>query len=122
MFNVNRLPEFERDLKALTKRYHTLSDDLNVVIASQIRLYHEHEIDNGGIKRIPNVGDNTTPIFKVTKFACRSLKGRGARTGLRLIYAFLEEEKCITLIDLYFKGDKANEDRARIEKHYRKQR
>jgi hypothetical protein len=37
-------------------------------------------IDNLGVK---------TCIIKVKKIACKSLKGRGVNSGLRLIYAYL---------------------------------
>jgi hypothetical protein len=46
--------------------------------------------------------------------ACKALKGRGVNSGLRLIYAYFNEEQRITFVELYFKGDKENEDRQRI--------
>jgi len=46
--------------------------------------------------------------------ACRSLPGKGSNTGLRLVYAWFEEEKRIVFIEIFFKGDKENEDRERI--------
>jgi len=55
-----------------------------------------------------------TCIIKVKKIACKTLKGRGVNSGLRLIYAHFKEEEKITFIELYYKNDKENEDRQRI--------
>ncbi len=52
--------------------------------------------------------------YKVKKFACRALKGRGADSGLRIIYAYFEKADKIELVEIYFKGDKENEARGRI--------
>lgn len=46
--------------------------------------------------------------------ACRALKGRGSASGLRLIYAYFRDEDAVELVELYFKGDKEQEDRGRI--------
>jgi len=35
-------------------------------------------------------------------------------SSLRIIYAYYEEDQNIEFIELYFKGDKENEDRDRI--------
>jgi hypothetical protein len=47
------------------------------------------------------------------------LKGRGANSGLRLVYAHFEAMDKIELVEIYFKGDKENEDRGRILRNYR---
>ena len=53
-------------------------------------------------------------IYKAKKFACRSLKGTGVQSGIRVIYAYFDETDEIQLIEIYYKGDKKNEDRKRI--------
>jgi hypothetical protein len=116
--SIARLPEFERDLKALTKRFRTLPDDLHLLIDTELRLYHELETDNGGIIEVTGTKPTEARIFKVRKFACRSLRGKGVRSGLRLIYAYFKLEGRIELVEIYFKGDKENEDRERLRKHY----
>lgn len=119
IFNdIKRLPEFERDLKKLSKRYHSLEEDLELFISKQLRLYHKLGMDNGGIVRIANLGIERPKIFKARKFACRSLKGKGAMSGMRVIYAYFEAEDAVEFIELYYKGDKGNEDTVRILKHY----
>jgi hypothetical protein len=57
-------------------------------------------------------------VIKVKKIACRSLKGRGVNSGMRLIYAWFEEESRIVFVELYYKGEKEMEDRERILKHF----
>jgi mRNA-degrading endonuclease RelE of RelBE toxin-antitoxin system len=58
-------------------------------------------------------------IIKVKKIACKSLKGRGVNSGLRLVYAWVSDEQKITFIELYHKSDKENEDRQRILDHFK---
>ena len=55
---------------------------------------------------------NMARIFK--KFACKALKGRGVQSGIRVIYAYFVKEDRVEFIEIYFKGDKASEDRHRI--------
>lgn len=115
---IRRLPPFERDIKKLGKRFRTLEEDLAMLIRAQIGLFHKLEIDNKGIVRLAGLPFDDPRIFKVKKFACRALKGRGAESGLRLIYAYFRSEDAVELVEVYFKGDKENEDRSRILETY----
>jgi hypothetical protein len=115
---TRRLAGFEADLKKLRKRYRTLEADLATLMTAQIVLFHKLERDAKGIFRIPGLPFDRPEIYKVKKFACRALKGRGAESGLRLIYAYFRDEDAVELIEIYFKGDKENEDRERILKNY----
>jgi mRNA-degrading endonuclease YafQ of YafQ-DinJ toxin-antitoxin module len=116
---VRRLAEFKKDLKRLLKKFRTLEDDLQTFIQKQLSLYHKLRIDNKGIFPISDLGTSYPKIFKAKKFACRSLKGKGAKSGIRVIYAYFDQEDVIELIEIYYKGEKENEDRNRILKHYR---
>lgn len=117
---VIKLKEFEKDIKKLEKRFRTIKEDLSNLIDFQLKLYHLKGIDNKGIFEIPGLGLGSNNFYKVKKFACRSLKNKGARTGLRLIYTYIESENKVELIEIYFKQDKENEDRDRIMRHYKK--
>ena len=104
------LDEFRKDLKTLLKKYRSLDEDIEIVkqvleIAPDERPPFSFRIDNLGIG---------TCVIKVRKMACRSLKGRGVNSGLRLIYAHFQLEKKIIFIEIYHKNDKENEDRQRI--------
>jgi mRNA-degrading endonuclease RelE of RelBE toxin-antitoxin system len=119
IFNDSRrLPEFENDLKKLSKKFHSLEEDLQVFEEKQLKLYHKLRIDNGGIFPIPNLGADYPKIYKARKFACKSLKGKGVMSGIRVIYAYYADKDIIEFIEIYYKGDKENEDKARIAKCY----
>ena len=111
-----RLHEFDRDLKKLAKRFRTLEEDLVIFIGKQLNLYHKLNIDNGGIFQIPGlpIENSDIKIYKAKKFACRALKGRGSDSGIRVIYSYAPKADKITLIEVYFKSDKENEDKERI--------
>jgi len=112
------LPQFDREMRKLSRRFSTLEEDLDVLIRTALVAYHKLGIDYGGIVRIPGLGFEQPRVYKVRKFACRSLKGKGVRSGIRVIYAYAEEEDRIELIEIYYKGDKENEDMQRIRKRY----
>lgn len=121
IFNeVCRLPEFETDIRKLLKRFKTLEDDLKIFIEKQLNLYHKLKMDNKGIFQISGFPIESPKIYKAKKFACRSLKGKGVQSGIRVIYAYFEEQDKIEFIEIYYKGDKANEDRERILRYYKR--
>ncbi len=117
---IIRIPEFEKDFKKLIKRFGTLDEDLETLINTSIKLFHFHKIDNGGIKEMCNLKLNPQKFFKVKKFASKSFKGKGVCSGLRLIYKYDEETSVVEFIEIYYKGDKKNEDKERIYKNFKK--
>ena len=119
IFNeVRRLAEFDKDFKKLAKRFKTLDDDIKIFIDSQLNLTHKLSVDNKGVVCISGLGIENPKIYKAKKFACKSLKGRGGRSGIRIIYAYYEKEDIVEFIEIYFKNDKANEDKNRIKTKY----
>ncbi|MCP5053962.1 MAG: hypothetical protein GY940_42735 [bacterium] len=108
---------FKKDLKKLLKRFRSLEDDLKVFIDAQLKLFHKIHIDNDGIKQITGLEKEYPKVYKATKFACKSLKGKGAKSGIRIIYAYFEEEDTVEFIEIYYKGNKENEDKKRIKKY-----
>ena len=119
MIKTDRLPEFEKELKKLSKRYRTLEADLKTFISVQLRLFHELNQDNGGIVNISGLGIEEPKIYKARKFACRALSGTGSNSGIRIIYAFFSQKNHVQFIEIYYKGDKELEDRTRIFKYYK---
>lgn len=122
----HELDEFKKDLKKLSKRYKSLNEDLEIIkkvlkVNPHARPPFSFNIDGLGIKDC---------IIKVKKIACKSLKGKGVNTGLRLIYAHfekrIEEEDGVTteldekiiFVEIYHKSDKVNENKERILKHF----
>ena len=82
-----------------------------------MKLFHKIKQDNGGIKQITGLKKEYPQVYKATKFACKSLKGKGGKSGLRLIYAHFAQEDIIEFIEMYYKGDQENEDSERIKKY-----
>jgi len=111
---LTRIPAFDKDIKKLTKKYPTLEGDLETFIDKELKLFHKLKIDNKGVFQIPGLGFESPKVYKGKKFACRSMKGKGSQSGIRVIYAYIESEDRIELIEIYYKGDKENEDRGRI--------
>lgn len=105
MKNFNFLPEFRRKLKKLSRKYGTLNDDL--------KLFKEVLLSSP-----TGFGNNftvlhSTKIIKIVKarMACRSLRNN----SLRIIYAYVEHEEKIEFIEIYYKGNKENENLGRIK-------
>ena len=119
VFNeIRKLTEFKKDFKKLSKKFKTLDDDIETFINKQLKLTHKLGIDNKGVVHISGLGIEIPRIYKAKKFACKALKGRGGMSGIRIIYAYYEKEDVIEFIEIYFKGDKADEDKKRIIKNY----
>jgi mRNA-degrading endonuclease RelE of RelBE toxin-antitoxin system len=111
---ITHVTEFEKDLKKLSKRYSSLEEDLQTFIKVAMNLFHKQKIDSNAIFHISDLGIKTPKIYKGKKFACRALKGKGAQSGIRVIYAYHEDADWVEFIEIYFKGDKVGEDRERM--------
>lgn len=116
--HIERLEKFSRDLKKLLKRFPSLEEDLESFVKAQLIAYHKHNVVNHGIVPIEGLSIQIPKIFKVLKFACKSLRGKGVHSGIRITYAFFSIEDRIELIEIYFKGDQENEDKERIKQYY----
>lgn len=107
MMRFDKLPAFQRELKRLEKKYKSLSEDLyefsNIVSAVPLG-------NSRHFKTITQTG--ALYIIKARLF-CRYLKG----SSLRIVYAYLEQDQCIEFIELYYKGEKENENHDRIRKY-----
>ncbi len=104
----------KRDLKKLAKRFRSIYDDLELLkkvlkVCPHEQPPHSYRISGLGIDAY---------VVKHKRIACRSLKGRGSNTGLRVVYAYFEEsnkeDSKIVLIEAYHKSDKELEDRERV--------
>ncbi len=107
MMKFDELPGFQKDCKRLGKKYISLSDDLqefrNVVTVVSL----------GNSKHF-NVIFQTEILYIVkARLFCRYLKG----SSLRVVYAFFEQKQRIEFIEVYFKGDRGNENQDRIKKY-----
>ena len=110
--NFKSTAEFQKDFKRLSKKFRSLDSDL------------------GEFKKVLNevplgIGKHFNVIMKIdhlyivkARFFCKSLK----KKDLRVIYAYIENHQIIELvgidfIEIYFKGEKENEDSGRIKEY-----
>jgi mRNA-degrading endonuclease RelE of RelBE toxin-antitoxin system len=114
MIKYEETDKFKKDLKKLLKRFRSLNEDLETVKKAVIELRHLKNIDNLATFEIPGFNSEMNTFWKIRKFACKSLKGSGVKSGIRVIYCWQERGKVILFLEIYFKGDKENEDRSRI--------
>lgn len=107
--------EFSKDFKRLRKRFRTLDEDFALMKRAAIELLHVDGIDNGACVEIDSFCRHPRFSYKVVKFACRSLKHKGVRSGLRVIYVFDSEARTVHFVEMYYhEKDGSNLDRARL--------
>ena len=113
--NYDETKKFTRDFKKLLKKFPSLRDDLKITKKYRIELFHCKKIDSRSIFQIEGVGNyNDLRFYKIKKFQCKSLKGRGAKSGIRVIYALFPAQQKVVFLEIYFKAKQENEDRQRI--------
>ena len=108
--------EFQRDFKRLKKRFRTLDEDFAVMKKAAIELLHVRKIDNGACIEIEGFSSNPRLSYKVVKFACKSLKNKGVRSGLRAIYVFDKTAGTVYFVEIYYHekdGTDLNRERLR---------
>jgi hypothetical protein len=109
------LAEFDSEFKSLFKKYRSLEDDLET-LKSVLRQFPEGY--EPIVYRIPGLGIETK-VFKVKNFRCKALN-RGSRSGIRVIYAYLEEAGKIEFVEIYYKEkDDLDCNKERIKKYYK---
>lgn len=105
--NFNELPEFQKEFKRLGKKYKSLSDDLrefcNIITVVPL----------GNSKHFNIMTKTESYCIIKARLFCRYLKG----SSLRVIYSYSEQKNKIDFIELYFKGEKENENRDRIKEY-----
>ena len=117
MTDFEEIPEFSRDLKKMHKKFRSIYDDLE---AFEKALVSELPNHLSGTVQISDLGrDVKDPIYKVRHFRCKALKGKGSRSGIRVIYAYQQDKDKVTLIEMYHKSKQENENRERILKYKR---
>jgi len=106
MNKFSYLPEFKKELKRLSKKYPSLVRDIEDI--KPVLLFSPTGI--GKNFTIINI-TKCTKVVKV-RIQCESLRSR----AIRLIYACHEDKIEFIFIELYFKGEKENENRERIRR------
>lgn len=107
MKNFNQLPEFQKEFKRLGTKYPSLSGDF-------IRFENIIKEFPAGIgKNFSIIHDSENVKVVKARLACKSLRDR----SIRIVYAFNKNVIDFVYIEIYFKGDKGNEDRDRITQY-----
>lgn len=97
----------------------SLEDDLELAKIAAIELFHIQKVNNLSVFPIQSFCAEKIQICKIKKFACEALKGRGSKSGIRVIYAFYYQSYKVDFIEIYFKGEQENENRDRIKEYLR---
>ncbi len=107
MMNFNELPEFQKEFKQLGKKYRSLPNDLREFrkVVAVIPL--------GNSKHFNIIAQTETICVLKVRLFCKCLKG----SSLRIICAYCERERRIEFMEVYFKGNKPNENSARVRGH-----
>ena len=105
--HFEELPLFSKELRALSKKYRSLPEDL-MEFKRVLSV-----IPQGNGKHFCVLQKNTQTTIVKARLFCRYLKG----SSLRIIYAYHTQKICIKFIELYFKGDKENENHERISQY-----
>ena len=114
MINYKTLPDFDKDFKALLKRYRTLESDFETFKKYTIETFYEQRTPTTAFVPVEGFCGENYVSNKVRKFACKSLPGRGSQSGIRIIFVWQESLRLVIFVEMYFKGDKAEEDRGRL--------
>ncbi|MDR0800260.1 MAG: hypothetical protein LBN01_01845 [Endomicrobium sp.] len=108
------IPKFEKDFKRLQKRFKTLEEDFENMKKAAIEVYHLRDVKTFAVLPIEGFCGQDYLSMKVKKMTCKSLKGKGVQSGLRVIYVFKRKENSVTFIEMYYKQDQENEDKNRL--------
>lgn len=124
MFEISQVPEFEKDMDSLVSKFPTINSDLErfkktLVADSSMKVIGRLPGEITGARRVPLHHECTAYIYKARRFYCKCLN---CTDRIRVIYAYNEAEKKFTLIEIYFKNGKQNEDKVRILNHFGKKK
>lgn len=109
------IPEFEKEFKDLSKKWRSLRNDLERLKDVLLQFPRGYP---PGIVRVPNL-DVQIEVYKVKHFRCTDMKGKGSRSGIRIIYAYLPKQGKIEFVEIYYKEkDGLDCSKERIKKYY----
>ena len=110
MNRSNYLPEFTKEFNVLLKKYRSLNEDIKsfekVIFAMPI----------GFGKNFTIIHSNEKLKIIKARIMCKSLRNR----DIRIIYAYHNNTFEYIYIEIYFKGDKENEDKERVKEYISK--
>ena len=120
--NFEQTPEFEKDLKRLSKKWRSLPQDIKSAERDILPLYVEQEGVEiirlreaffGGYKAAVLMTTDAVEVVKM-RLDCESL---GTNSKTRLIFVAVKTEGTIRFVELYAKNEKTREDPSRYRKY-----
>lgn len=110
--NFKNACKFQKDFDRLSKKFRSLDADL----IEFKKILNEAPLGMG--KHFNVIARTDTVCIVKARFFCKSLK----KKNLRIIYAYINARHIIEMIgiefiEIYFKGEKENEDRERIKEY-----
>ncbi len=105
------IPIFDKEFKKLFKKYKTLDSDFKIfkkLISDpdRIKLFSQQSTIHHSILYINK--KRTIFVFK-SRLQCRALKSNRS-SRLRVVYVYYAIKNQITFLEIFFKGNKENED------------
>ena len=110
---------YKKCYNKLIKRYKTLDRDIDNFKQFVLEPYFDQNIDSTAFVKIEGRCNDRYDSYKVTKFACMSLKNKGNRTGIRIIFIVdksIKDSVYIEFIEMYYKSDQEMNDMSLLKK------
>ncbi len=119
--NYSRVPEFEKDVKALNKRVRSLEGDLERAKHLIETLYGRHDAEQTEFKKRFLAGKKATILTKAGVVEVVKMRldtdTDSYRGKLRLVFAVAVDKAEVSFIELYSKNDKPREDQHRLRRY-----
>ena len=121
MMNYSRVPEFEKDVKALKKRVRSLEGDLERAKHLIEVLYRRPDAEQTEFKKLFLAGKKATILTKTGVVEVVKMRldtdTDSYRGKLRLVFAVAVDKAEVSFIELYSKNDKPREDQRRLRRY-----
>ena len=119
--NYSRVPEFEKDVKALKKRVRSLEGDLERTKHLIEALYGHPDTEQAEFKKLFLAGKKATILTKTGVVEVVKMRldtdTDSYRGKLRLVFAVAVDKAEVSFIELYSKNDKPREDQRRLRRY-----
>ena len=119
--NYSRVPEFEKDVKALKKRVRSLEGDLERAKHLIEVLYRHPDAEQTEFKKLFLAGKKATILTKTGVVEVVKMRldtdTDSYRGKLRLVFAVAVDKAEVSFIELYSKNDKPREDQRRLRRY-----
>ena len=108
---------FQKELRRLGKKYRTIPEDLQIFIDVSVRAVHllGQKPEDMGHFPIHGLGIENHGCFIAKRFTCKSMMGKGSKSGIRVVYRFKKDTLDLLLIELFNKKDKKLPDLERLK-------